>query len=271
MVRRVTRLFVPVFFASISLIQAQTCSNESLVGSYAFTSAGVTLPESSIPAPLQGDFVSQGTATYDGQGNVTLAANASFNGIPQTIPAVPGTYSVNADCTFVSRLANGAAFHGVIVNAGRELFIQQTNAGTSIIGTARLIDPNGTPEAIYRDSPCETKTLSGVFGVRAAGKIGPPLPGRPAVVPQIRVGTAEFFPDGTFNLNTLVNTSGTVESDIQRTTGTYTVSEGCRVKLLLNLSVGLPFDGTLTDAGREMNFVESIPGATMLVVAKAIQ
>ncbi|MFN7919127.1 MAG: hypothetical protein U0Q16_03465 [Bryobacteraceae bacterium] len=256
--------------AGAAAVEAQTCTNATLKNNYSFTSSGVTFADSGLPAPLIGEFASQGTATYDGQGKVVLTAVASFNGIPQPIPAVNGTYSVNGDCTFVSKLDNGATFHGVIVNAARELFVQQTNAGTSLIGSAKLIEPKGTLEAGFREAPCQAKNLTGVFGVRASGKIGPPLPGRPEVVPQIRVGTAEFSADGSFVLNSLVNTNGVVESDIQRSTGTYTL-DGCRIKVFLNLSVGLPFEGVLADAGREFTLVEAIPGTTMLVTGKVLQ
>jgi hypothetical protein len=120
--------------------RSASCSNASLNGAYSFTSSGFVLPSSLLPAPLVGPFASLGTASYDGAGNVTLNASASFNGLTQAVNA-DGTYRVNPDCTFTSRLANGVTFYGVITGSGDELMVQQTTPGTVISGTARHLRP----------------------------------------------------------------------------------------------------------------------------------
>lgn len=117
----------------------QKCTNNSLRGSYGFTAQGVTLQGSPVPAALRGPFASSGSATFDGQGNFTLTATSSFNGIVQGPATVKGTYSVNEDCTYDSRADNGATFRSVIVNGGKEILILQTTPGVAITGTAKKL------------------------------------------------------------------------------------------------------------------------------------
>jgi hypothetical protein len=117
----------------------QLCSNRSLLGTYGFTSQGVTLQGSSVPAALQGSFASSGFITFDGQGNFTLTETSSFNGTIQGPTAVKGAYIVNADCTFDSKAVNGATFRAVIVDGGKELLMMQTNQGVAVTSTAKKL------------------------------------------------------------------------------------------------------------------------------------
>jgi hypothetical protein len=117
----------------------QGCTNSSLQGTYGFTAQGFTLKGAPLPAPLQGPFASSGSATFDGQGNFTLTATSSFNGLVQGPTTVKGTYSVNKDCTYDSMAENGATFRSVIVNGGKEILILQTTPGVAITGTAKRL------------------------------------------------------------------------------------------------------------------------------------
>ena len=65
---------------------------------------------------------------------VALTADATFKGLTQTLPAVKGSYQVNADCTFTSKLDNGATFFASIVDGGQELFVLQTTPGVIASG-----------------------------------------------------------------------------------------------------------------------------------------
>jgi hypothetical protein len=117
----------------------QLCSNRSLLGTYGFTTQGVTLQSSSVLLALRGPFASGGSATFNGQGNFTLTATSSFNGTIQGPTSVKGTYTVNADCTFDARADNGDTFRAVIVNGGNELLLMQTNQGFAVTGTAKKL------------------------------------------------------------------------------------------------------------------------------------
>jgi hypothetical protein len=126
----------PQSFSNNDRVNQVACSNKSLRGTYGFSAQGNTLKDSPVPAALQGPFASSGFATFDGQGNFTLTATSSFNGIIQGPTTVTGSYRVNADCTYDSKADNGATFRAVIVNGGKELLIMQTTPGVAITGTA---------------------------------------------------------------------------------------------------------------------------------------
>ncbi len=49
-------------------------------------------------------------------------------------------------------------------------------------------------------------------------------------------------------------------------TGTFTVGSDCSVRM--QFDVGFDFSGTLVDGGREIVFVETDPGTTLLVKAR---
>lgn len=115
------------------------CSNRTLRGNYGFTAQGFTTAAAPVPPPLRGAFASSGLATFDGEGNYTLTATSSFNGVIQGPVTVRGTYSVNEDCTYTSQADNGATFRSVLVDEAKEILIIQTNPGVAVIGTAKKL------------------------------------------------------------------------------------------------------------------------------------
>lgn len=139
-----------------------SCSNGTIAGSYGFDALGATTAAAGLPAPLTGAFSSVGQVTYDGAGNVTLTAAASFNGVPQAIPPVRGTYFVNSDCTYTSRLENGATFFAVAVNEGNDLLVIQTNNGVAAVGVAKRLGP----------APRRTPRPAGAIGAGNSGGSG---------------------------------------------------------------------------------------------------
>jgi hypothetical protein len=70
------------------------CSNETLRGTFAYTSNGYI----TAPPAFAGPFAETGTQSFDGLGGTTAAVTSSQNGniLPLTIT---GTYKVNPDCT----------------------------------------------------------------------------------------------------------------------------------------------------------------------------
>jgi hypothetical protein len=118
-----------------------SCTNGTLSGIYGFDALGATTAAAGFPAPLTGAFSGVGQVSYDGAGNVTLTAVASFNGFSQALPSIKGTYFVNDDCTFTSRLENGLTFFAVAVNKGQELLVIQTNNGVTAVGVAKKLVP----------------------------------------------------------------------------------------------------------------------------------
>ena len=80
--------------ATTAHAQNKGCSNDSLRGTFAYTSTGFIASPPEIAGPL----VEVGTQSFDGTGNTTATATLSQNGniLPVT---VTGTYTVNPDCT----------------------------------------------------------------------------------------------------------------------------------------------------------------------------
>lgn len=253
------------------------CTNASLRGVYGFTAQGFTVAGSPVPAPLQGPFASLGTATYDGRGNVTLAASATFNGITQTLPPVKGAYHVNADCTFTSRLENGATFYASIVDSGRELFVIQTNPGVVASGVASLqsgrldddSDDNGNGNR-ERMQSCRVALTRGVYGFISQGTGAPPTVPAPAAGPLTGVGTVNFAPNGSFKLTAVRSSNGIIDPQPLNLTGNYQFTSDCNFQMKFDV-VGFQFNGTVTNGGREAFFLETDPGTTFLVKAKRMQ
>ena len=125
--------------AKVDKSHRRRCSNRTLRGDFGFTAEGTTTAASPVPPPLQGPFASSGLANFDGEGNFTLTATSSFNGVLQGPVTVRGTYSVREDCTYTSAAENGATFSSVIVKGGKEILIIQTTPGVAITGTAKKL------------------------------------------------------------------------------------------------------------------------------------
>src|SRR5712675_2112042 len=72
----------------------KACSNETLKGTFAYTSTG----SFTAPPALAGPFAEVGTQTFDGKGATTATATLSQNGNIFQV-TIKGTYTVNPDCT----------------------------------------------------------------------------------------------------------------------------------------------------------------------------
>lgn len=270
-----TRVF-PLVAAAISVAALaqgqgtpQACTDASLRGAYAFTANGVVLATAPLPPPLRGPFASTGTATYDGNGNVVLSASASFNGFTQALADVKGTYHVNPDCTFTSTLENGVGFYAVVADNGEELFVQQTTPGTVIYGTARRLVSQRRETSNEDRTRCDATAVNRTYGFIATGFGNPPYVPEELAGPQSGVGTVTFNLDGTFVINAFSATNGIIDEQPAQLTGSYELLPGCR--FTMQADAGLTFTGTILNGGREMETVETDPGAVVLIRTKSIR
>lgn len=119
-------LAVAVLVALVPAAHAvEHCSAATFKGHYGFTFSGFFQDANGNNLPLAGT----GTATSDGEGNVSATINASFNGSFETFPYT-GTYVVNSDCSSTVTSTNGNAnFSGVVLRGGAEIFAVATNSG----------------------------------------------------------------------------------------------------------------------------------------------
>ena len=94
-------LFAICFVASSANAQSgfqgkvKECSNDTLQGSFGYTSTGTLI---ALPPPFAGPFAEVGRQTFDGKGKTDSTATTSSNGNIVKVTIV-GTYTVNKDCT----------------------------------------------------------------------------------------------------------------------------------------------------------------------------
>ncbi len=199
-----------------------TCSTADYNGTYAFITTGNFLQLPPAAAALLGSFAQAGVFISDGLGHVTIQSNASYNGL--FLPAnVPGTYTVNPDCTTVFKvtlpppLSIPSTFSGVLSGDNRSMALVISDPpGTVVIGTHVKQDIRF----------CGTSTFSGSYAL----DIGGALAGTSSQAgPFRRVGRLVADGAGKFTAKTIADYAGTsVAEDL---TGTYSVSGDCGITL----------------------------------------
>lgn len=242
------------------------CSTSALRGTYGFAVRGFTDAASGLPPALQGSFAATGTTLYDGKGKVTIAArSASFNGIAQVVPAEQGSYAVDADCVVTARYPSGVTTRGVLTDGGRAMYAIQTNAGTTIAGMAQRA---ATSDDIDNRRPprCTADGLAGRWGFIAEGYAGPPTLPLPSAVPLAGNGVVALAANGSFNATAQRSVGGVLDPQPLPLAGSFSVDANCAVQM--KFDVGFNFVGTLVDGGREILFVETDPGTTLIVKAR---
>jgi hypothetical protein len=125
-------LFVlAVVVTTTSSVYAQ-CSNATLTGSYGFKQDGFGTRNDKAGGPAV-PFAGVGVVTFDGAGNASFTLTQVFNsegGVP--FEAIPGTYTVNSDCTGTVTIEDfGLHFYIVTVGGGAEFFAIQTDIGAT--------------------------------------------------------------------------------------------------------------------------------------------
>ena len=125
-----------------SLRAAPLCpfDNATLHGTYSVSGGGTVVG--------LGPVTSVGEVTYDGKGNSNAAYTASLNG--KIVPVVvPGTYTVNPDCTATAVEAS-SHFNFVITPDGNTVWWMATDTGTVLSGVIIRLHPLGEFDAQVR-------------------------------------------------------------------------------------------------------------------------
>jgi hypothetical protein len=94
-------------------------------------------------ANLSGSVIGVGPVAYgeqvilDGKGNVSGNGTFSLDGAIYIVP-ITGTYTENADCTGSAQITpqglSALNFNFVVVNAGKEILLVETDTGTIVSG-----------------------------------------------------------------------------------------------------------------------------------------
>ena len=108
--------------------ELQACSAATLNGTYALKFSGF-FTRGPVPAAINNftPIAGVGLVTFDGNGNLSASETVSNGG--NVFPVnLPGTYTVNSDCTGSLTTAN-AHLNLVIVRNGREILAVNTDPG----------------------------------------------------------------------------------------------------------------------------------------------
>jgi type 1 fimbria pilin len=109
-----------------------------------------------------GPAVAVGEITYDGHGNTLATFTLNVNGNVQRNTDVPGTYSINSDCTGTS-LEAGAHYSFVVSPDGNTTTWMETDPGTVVSGTEVRLKPTDTEDAVLV-SPRNRETVQVLLG-----------------------------------------------------------------------------------------------------------
>ena len=112
----------------------QACSAATLNGRYGLTFSGFTT-NGAVPAPITAfiPIIGGGLVNFDGNGNLSASETVSLGGLILPVN-VPGTYTVNSDCTG-SFTTSRAHLNLVIVRNGREILAVNTDHGNTVLDT----------------------------------------------------------------------------------------------------------------------------------------
>jgi len=109
------------------------CSARTLNGTYALTFSGFST-RGPVPAAINNftPVAGGGLVTFDGNGNVSASETVSVGGLISPVN-VPGTYTVNSDCTGTFITTPNAQLNLVILRNGREIQAVNTVPGNVIL------------------------------------------------------------------------------------------------------------------------------------------
>ena len=232
-VMRVYWLFVWILLAGAASQAADVCNPADLSGPYAFQLTGTT-DISGTPKPT----ASLGRISFDGSGNLSGTASATFRGLLLGNP-VTGSYEAKSDCSIVWQLQDDSGafqhFSGKLSTDGTRVEFKQT-------------DPGGAQNGIMQKTSdaCSAADLRKKYDYTVSGSIRAMQPGE---------------------LGRTVSANGTL--DIAQN-GSFQVESDCSVRFVWALqSQGgqgaapspMNMRGFLVNGGKEILAFQTDPGA----------
>src|SRR5258706_1557668 len=250
-------LVVTVLFISghaADLRAGTTCSNADYRGVYTYFSDGAFQDLPPQAAVLAGPFAQAGILIPDGQGNVTLEANASYNGNIAPL-FTEATYSVTPDCLISFRVPllpplTGVVtkFYGVLAENARQTALMLTEPTVGVL-----------PAAQYKQDIrfCGMGDFSGGWQIDMGGSIVAPKE-RAGLFHRIGRLTADG--NGNFTATSVADYNNPFVSE--DCSGTYTVNSKCFVSLQYKSSSGedLTIVGPLAGRGEAALVMVASPG-----------
>jgi hypothetical protein len=120
--------------------EAAKCSKATLEGTYLFAADGVEIKGSE-----QLPFSYAGYEVFDGNGKINQVFSANLNGKITHNESIPGTYTVEADCTGTATYADGTRFDQFIAPDGSELTFVQTHPKRFVTAS---FEPRGSAKRV---------------------------------------------------------------------------------------------------------------------------
>jgi hypothetical protein len=113
-------------------VDLEGCRAATLNGRYGLTFRGL-FTRGAVPAAINNftPVAGGGLVTFDGNGNLSASETVSVGGLVNPVN-VPGTYTVNSDCTGTFTTSH-AQLNLVIVRNGREILAVNTGPGNIVL------------------------------------------------------------------------------------------------------------------------------------------
>ena len=254
----ILRLALAPLLVSLSMVASHaqvigggTCSNSSLSGSFAFNLNGRQLSSSGTFTSVS---QSVGTATFDGQGQMTVAMTAATNSNAATAAQqqnLSGPYTLLSNCSGTATLSGNNTTISLSLasyNTGKDFLVSGSDATYTYAGSGSAL-----PTA------CAVSSLSGLFSFNANGWA---LSG--SNISGLADLTGLFQFDGAGNLT--ANWTTTVNGKATTTTGNGTYALGS--------STNCTGTASLTDsAGKtySFNYVITVAGADLQILGSNSQ
>jgi len=276
-----------VLLAGVTAVQAahaeRGCGNKDLVGVYGMLATGAIIVAPGFPASLLGPFARVGRVVADGNGNISVANLASYNGvlIPESYNA---TYTVNSDCSVDIRpvvglpIGPGGAlepvpfeFIGALADDGNSAAVVLCGLGPGVpcfpspMPTGNVIRVLLSSQDDNRSS-CQTRDLSGAFQLDMAGSVI--TGGMP--VPFARDGLLAFDGQGGFRGHATVSFAGLAVSS-EDISGSYSVNSLCNVSISYSLAGPHAWSGTLTNHSNAADVIVAEIGSVITGTLKAVK
>ncbi len=238
--------------SGMALEGAITCSTSDYSGSYAFYTTGALLQLPPQGAVLLGPFAQSGIFTSDGQGNVIIESNASYNGLVLTGNAT-STYTITPECvvtfslTLPFPLSVPSTFTGILSGSNRQ-------------DTVMITDPPGSVVVgrhVKQDQRfCGLSDFNGAYQIDINGTIAAP---RERAGLFQRIGRLVSDGAGNFTAKTIGNYAGRfVQEDFN---GSYEVSAKCFVTLKYrSLGEDVTINGAMGGHGETAMVMVMSPG-----------
>jgi hypothetical protein len=231
-----------------------TCTNADYRGVYTYFSDGAFKDLPPQAALLVGPFAQAGILIPDGKGNVTLEANASYNGYIASL-FTEATYSVTPDCQITFVVPLSAPLAGVVTTFHG--FLSQNNRQTALMLTEPLVGVLPAQQFKQDIRFCGLGDFSGAWQIDMGGSIVAPLE-RAGLFHQI--GRLESDGNGAFTATLVSNANNKLVRE--SFSGTYTMNAKCFVSLSYKSSSGedLTIVGPLTGRGEAALVMIASPG-----------